>query len=71
MTTIAVNNVLDQLPVSEVQTSMNKFLAPMMDVLPDKRLGRVVPLAVQGILASASPVVTQMAQSVSRLESEV
>ncbi len=71
MTTIAVNNVLDQLPVSEVQASLNEFLAPMMEILPDKRLGRVVPLAVQGILASASPVVTQMAQSVSRLESEV
>lgn len=71
MTTIAVNDVLDQLPVSEVQASMNEFLAPIKERLPDKRLGRVVPLAVQGILASASPVVTQMAQSVSRLESEV
>ncbi len=71
MSTIAVKEVLEQLPVSEVQASLNKFLAPMMDILPDKRLGRVVPLAVQGILASGSPVVTQMAQAVSRLESEV
>ena len=71
MTTIAVNDVLEQLPVTEVQASLNEFLGPMMDVLPDKRLGQVVPLAVQGILGSGSPVVTQMAQSVSRLESEV
>jgi hypothetical protein len=71
MTTMAVNDVLEQLPVSEVQASLHEFLAPMMEILPDKRLGRVVPLAVQGILASASPVVTQMAQSVSRRESEV
>ena len=71
MTTIAVNDVLEQLPVTEVQASLQEFLAPMMEVLPDKRLGRVVPLAVQGILGSGSPVVTQMAQSVSRLESEV
>lgn len=71
MTTIAVNDVLEQLPVSEVQASLAEFLEPMMECLPDKRLGRVVPLAVQGILGSSSPVVTQMAQSVSRLESEV
>jgi hypothetical protein len=71
MTTITVSKVLDQLPVTAVQASMNEFLAPMMENLPDVRLGRVVPLAVQGILGSQSPVVTQMAQSVSRLESEV
>ena len=46
MSTIAVKEVLDQLPVSEVEASLNEFLAPMMERLPDKRLGRAVPLAV-------------------------
>ncbi len=41
-----------------------------MEQLPDKRLGRVVPLSVQGILGSESPVVLQMAQSVSHSEGE-
>jgi hypothetical protein len=71
MSTIAVSEVLDQLPVTEVRASLNEFLAPMMEMLPDVRLGRVVAQAVQGILGSESPVVTQMAQSLSRLESEV
>lgn len=71
MTTIAVSDMLDQLPLAEVQASLREYLAPMMEVLPDKRLGRVVPLAVQGILGSESPVVTQMAQTVARTESGV
>lgn len=71
MPSIAVSDVLEQLPMAEVQASMKEFLAPMMTVLPDKRLGAVVMQAVQGILGSRSPVVTQMAQAISRLESEV
>jgi hypothetical protein len=71
MDTIAASTVLDQLPVAEVQASLHGFLAPMMTRLPDKRLGRVVALAVQGILGSQSPVVAQMAQVVSRSESSV
>jgi hypothetical protein len=71
MTTITVKDVLKQLPVSAVERSLNEYLRPMMEILPDERLGRVVPLAVQGILGSESPVVTQMAQVVSRTESEV
>ena len=71
MTTIAVSEVLDQLPVQELATDMHHFLSPMMAVLPDKRLQAVVPLAVQGILGSESPVVTRMAQVVARTESQV
>jgi hypothetical protein len=51
MSTIAVKDVLEQLPVSEVQASLNEYLRPMMEILPDERVGRVVPLAVQGFWA--------------------
>jgi hypothetical protein len=71
MGTITIADVIGQLPASEVATSMNAFLSPLIDAMPDRRLGRVVPLAVQGILGSESPVVLQMAQTVSRVESEV
>jgi len=57
--------------VAEVEASMNAFLEQMIDAMPDRRLGQVIPLAVQGILGSESPVVLQMAQTVSRTESEV
>ena len=67
----AVKEVLDRLPVAELTNSMETFLKPMMEILPDKRLQRVVPLAVRGILGSESPVVTQIAQTVARSESGV
>lgn len=66
MHTIPVAEVIQQLPLSEIEASLTDFLQPIMERLPDKRLGRVVPLSVQGILGSESPVVLQMAQSISR-----
>lgn len=71
MSTISITDMIEQLPAKEVEASLESFLKPMIDVMPDRRLGRVVPLAVQGILGSESPVVLQMAQTVSRGESEV
>jgi hypothetical protein len=68
MHTIPIVEVMKQLPISEIEESLTNFLRPMMERLPDKRLGRVVPLSVQGILGSESPVVLQMAQSISRSE---
>lgn len=70
MDTIPIPEVMKQLPIAEIEDSLTNFLQPIMKQLPDKRLGRVVPLSVQGILGSESPVVLQMAQSVSRSEGE-
>lgn len=71
MRSIAANEVLTQLPIGELEESLEAFLSPMMERLPDERLRRVVPLGVQGILGSESPVILQMAQAVSRSEGEV
>jgi hypothetical protein len=71
MIDIAVKAVLDKLPVAELENSLHTFLTPMMNILPDKRLQQVVPLAVRGIIGSETPVVTQMAQTVARTESGV
>jgi hypothetical protein len=71
MIDIAIKEVLDKLPVVELENSLGTFLKPMMDKLPDKRLQRVVPLAVRGIVGSETPIVTQMAQTVARTESGV
>jgi hypothetical protein len=61
---------MKQLPMLEIEESLTDFLQPIIKRLPDKRLGRVAPLSVQGILGSESPVVLQMAQAVSRTEGE-
>jgi len=58
--------VLAKLPQAELEQSLNEFLAPLTQLLPDQRLKRVAAVAVQGILAGQSPVVAAMAQSVSR-----
>lgn len=68
MDSVLIHHVLDNLPVPELDHSLTTFLNPLLDLLPDRRLQRVVPLAVRGILASASPVITAMAQSADRTE---
>jgi hypothetical protein len=61
-----IQTVLDKVPVAELEHTLTTFLGPMLDVLPDRRLQRVVPRAVRGILAGEPPVVTAMAHSVAR-----
>src|ERR687885_2340422 len=70
MESVLIRDVLDNLPVPELEQSLTTFLAPMTALLPDRRLQRVVRLAVRGILAGETPVVTAMAQSVARTEAD-
>jgi hypothetical protein len=67
---LPITQVLAKLPQAELEQSLREFVAPLTELLPDQRLKRVVPLAVQGILAGQSPVVAAMAQSVSRQEAD-
>lgn len=71
MFSIAIKEVLAKLPVAQLGESLMEFIQPFVEELPDRRLQRVVPQAVQGILGSQTPVVTGMAQSTSRLEADV
>jgi hypothetical protein len=70
MFSIPTNEILAKLALPEIQHSIAEFVAPLAAVLPDKRLQAIVPLAIQGILASQSPLITQMAQGNSRLQGE-
>lgn len=47
---VLMGSVLDKLPMSAVEHTLTTFLTPLLNVLPDRRLQRVVPLAVRGIL---------------------
>jgi hypothetical protein len=58
--------MIDKLPVAELSESLDRFLAPVLKQLPEKRLQVVGKLAVQGVLAGQSPLVTQMARGVVR-----
>jgi hypothetical protein len=71
MFSIAIGEVLAKLPLAQLGESLMEFVQPFIEGMPDRRLQRVVPQAVQGILGSRTPVVTSMAQSTSRLEADV
>jgi len=62
MPTITPNDLIRKLPVTELQASLETFLEPLTARLPDARLPAVVRLLVQGIVASESPLVTQIAR---------
>lgn len=71
MFSIAIKEVLAKLPIAQLGETLSQFVQPFTEGMPDVRLQRVVPQAVQGILGSQTPVVTGMAQSTSRLEGDV
>ena len=70
MFTIPLNDVLDKLPAAELEQTLEAFVAPLVERLPDQRLKRMVPRAVRGILTSETPVITAMARSTSRTEAD-
>jgi hypothetical protein len=69
MDSVVIDGVLDKLPTAELDETLREFVAPFTEVLPDERLRRVVPLAVRGIVAGQTPVITAMARNVERTES--
>lgn len=62
MNKILQNGTIDKLLVAELRATLDTFLAPVLIHLPEKRLGAVGELAVQGIIGGQSPLVTQMAR---------
>jgi hypothetical protein len=71
MPTIAQTHLLDKLPVEDLNTSLDTFLEPVADLLPDRRHGAVLDLLVRGIVASQSPLITQIARGASHLDDTI
>ncbi len=61
-----IAGVLSQMPGKELEQTLKEFVEPMTDLLPEKRLRRVVGEAIRGILAQETPVIAAMAQSTPR-----
>jgi hypothetical protein len=68
MENIPLSDIFAKMPEEELEQSLNGFLTPMMEYLPEERLRRIVPEAVRGILAQETPVIAAMAQSTPRQE---
>jgi hypothetical protein len=71
MDSILQSDVLDKLPVDELEAALEAFLKPVLMHLPEKRLREVAKQMVQGILGSQSPLITQMARGVAREEKTI
>ena len=70
MLNIPLAKILNKLPIAEMEQTLSEFIQPLTELLPDKRLKKVVPLAVRGILTNETPVIAAIAQSVSRQEAD-
>ncbi len=66
MSTIAQKELLAKIPVVQLEAEIEKFVEPVTKRLPEKRLKKVISLAVRGISGAQSPVITQMARALER-----
>lgn len=71
MPTIAQANPIAKLPVTELNDSLQAFLEPVTQLLPDARLRVVAELITRGMVASQSPIVTQIARGAGYLDESV
>ena len=55
MSTIAQKELLAKIPVVQLEAEIEKFVEPVTKRLPEKRLKKVISLAVRGISGAQSP----------------
>ena len=69
--TIPLENLLDKLPMTQIQQTIHEHLQPLTERFPDQRLKKVAEEMVLGILGSETPILTQMARQNDRSKGEV
>ncbi len=69
--TITLENLLDKLPIEQIQQTIHSHLQPLTERFPDQRLKPVAEEMVLGILGSESPLITQMARQQDKSRGEV
>ena len=68
--TITSDNYLAKLPIQEIKTTIHQHIIPMLALLLDQRLKKVVEQMVLGILGGETPVITAMARQNNKAEGE-
>jgi hypothetical protein len=68
--TIPLENLLDKLPIQQIQDTIHQHLQPLEERFPDRRLRKVVEEMALGILGSETPVITAMARQNDKSDAE-
>ena len=71
MPSISRRDLLAKLPADELRSSLDAFLQPVNELLPDRRLRAVTAMLTQGIVASQSPLITQIARGSVRVDESI
>jgi hypothetical protein len=65
---ITLEVILAKLPIGKLKKTIEVYIHPLLQKLPDKRLWAVAMQMVLGILGRKTPVITEMAGSNSKRE---
>jgi hypothetical protein len=68
--TIAPESILAKLPMMEIRETVQNHSAPLMELLPERRMKKVLENMVLGILGGQTPVITGMARQSGKAEGE-
>lgn len=67
---IALETILAKLPIMEIKTTIQSHVEPLMEMLPDRRMKKVLESMILGILGGQTPVITGMARQNGKAEGE-
>lgn len=67
---IALESILAKLPIMEIEATIQNHTEPLMEMLPDKRMKKVLKNMMLGILGGQTPVITGMARQNGKAEGE-
>jgi hypothetical protein len=67
---IAREALLAKLPIEQIKHSIVSHIQPLKEMLPDKRMGRVIDIILLGILGGQTPVITGIARHNGKEEGE-
>jgi hypothetical protein len=67
---IALESILAKLPIMEIETTIQSHTEPLMAMLPDRRMKKVLESMLLGILGGQTPVITGMARQNGKAEGE-
>jgi hypothetical protein len=71
MGSIAWESVISKLPVAQLEATLEDFVRPLAQRLPDKRWRRTVRLVIRQMIAAQTPVITAMMRTANREKGKV